>query len=322
MNTFGRILLGTAALGVGTLAYSAGYERRRWTLRQATLPVLAAGSQPMRVLHISDLHMTPGQESKQRWVSSLADLRPDLVVNTGDNLAHPQAVPAVLRALGPLLEFPGVFVWGSNDYYAPRPKNPARYLLPSSKTKRIHGVPLPWQDLRAAMAERGWLDLTHVRRRLTVAGQAVVAAGLDDPHLKRDRYEQIAGRPDPRAAPAAGRHPLPGAARAGRVRRGRLRPGAGRAHPRRTAPPSRVRRDRDQLRTRPEQGAGRVPVGRAHLAARLGGPGNVALCAGAVRLPAGGDPPHARAPRRKSWSGRCDGGYGGPIRCWGRLPVS
>ncbi|MCP2258028.1 hypothetical protein LX15_001715 [Streptoalloteichus tenebrarius] len=200
MNTFGRILLGTAALGVGTLAYSAGYERRRWTLRQATLPVLAAGSQPMRVLHISDLHMTPGQESKQRWVSSLADLRPDLVVNTGDNLAHPQAVPAVLRALGPLLEFPGVFVWGSNDYYAPRPKNPARYLLPSSKTKRIHGVPLPWQDLRAAMAERGWLDLTHVRRRLTVAGQAVVAAGLDDPHLKRDRYEQIAGRPDPRAA--------------------------------------------------------------------------------------------------------------------------
>ncbi|GGM65735.1 metallophosphoesterase [Longimycelium tulufanense] len=188
------------ALGAGTVAYAAGYERRRWTLRTATLPVLAPEARPMRVLHISDLHMTPGQESKQRWVAGLAELAPDLVVNTGDNLAHPRAVPAVLRALGPLLDVPGVFVWGSNDYYAPRFKNPARYLLPAAKTRRVHGTELPWQDLRAAMTERGWLDLTHVRRRLTVAGQTVIAAGVDDPHLRRDRYDQIAGQPDPTAA--------------------------------------------------------------------------------------------------------------------------
>jgi predicted MPP superfamily phosphohydrolase len=193
-RNIGRTALGATAVGTATLAYAAGIERRHWTLRQATLPVLAEGARPLRVLHISDLHMTPNQKSKQRWVSSLMDLNPDFVVNTGDNLAHQNAVPAVVRALGPLLDVPGVFVFGSNDYYAPRPKNPVRYL--TKKYKRIHGIPLPWRDLRAALVERGWHDLTHVRRLLTVEGQTIAVAGVDDPHLRRDRYSDIAGKPD------------------------------------------------------------------------------------------------------------------------------
>ncbi|RJQ74136.1 metallophosphoesterase [Pseudonocardiaceae bacterium YIM PH 21723] len=197
MNNLGRFLLGATAVGAATLGYAAGIERRKWTLRQATLPVLPDGAAPLRILHISDLHMLPGQLSKQRWVAKLAELQPDLVVNTGDNLAHMKAVPSVIRALDPLLDFPGVFVFGSNDYYAPKPKNPARYLVPSNK--RVHGIKLPWQDLRAAMTERGWLDLTHMRRLVDVSGRTVAAAGVDDPHLKRDRYDQIAGQPDPRA---------------------------------------------------------------------------------------------------------------------------
>lgn len=197
MNTIARVAAGTAAAGAATVAYAAMIERRHWTLRTATLPVLKPGTPPLRVLHLSDLHMLPGQAAKQRWVQGLADLNPDLVVNTGDNLAHQQAVPSVLRALGSLLDKPGIFVFGSNDYYAPRPKNPVRYLTKSRK--RVRGVPLPWKDLRAVFVERGWLDLTHVRRGFTVAGQPVVAAGVDDPHLRRDRYAEIAGQPDPRA---------------------------------------------------------------------------------------------------------------------------
>ncbi|AHH93660.1 metallophosphoesterase [Kutzneria albida] len=199
MKTFGRVVLGTAALGAATIGYASLIERTRWTLREATVPVLAEGSAPLRVLHISDLHMMPGQRSKQRWVAELARLQPDLVVNTGDNLAHRLAVPAVVRALGPLLELPGLFVFGSNDYYAPKPKNPARYLMPKKRKKRIHGVPLPWRDLRAAFVEHGWVDLTHVRESITVGGRTIVVSGVDDPHLKRDRYEEIAGQPDPTA---------------------------------------------------------------------------------------------------------------------------
>jgi predicted MPP superfamily phosphohydrolase len=181
-----------AALGVATVGYASLIERRHWTLRTATLPVLPAGSPSLRVLHVSDLHMMPGQASKQRWVAELAALEPDLVVNTGDNLADPKAVPAVLRALDPLLALPGLFVFGSNDYFGPTPKNPMRYLF-GRRQKWIGGVPLPWRDLRAAMIERGWLDATHQRLRLDVAGRSVAVAGVDDPHIRRDRYDTVAG---------------------------------------------------------------------------------------------------------------------------------
>ena len=198
MNRLGRAVAGAAALTVAGTAYAAGVEVRQWTLREATLPVLPVGAAPLRILHISDLHMTPNQRSKQRWLASLADLQPDLVVNTGDNLAHLRAVPAVLRGLAPLLTLPGVFVFGNNDYYAPRLKSPAHYLRRRTR-KLIRGAPLPWADLRAAFAEHGWLDLTNTRRALTVAGRRVAVAGVDDPHLRRDRYQRIAGRADPGA---------------------------------------------------------------------------------------------------------------------------
>src|SRR6185312_17217207 len=146
VNTWARLALGAVATGVAGIGYAAGIERRHWTLREVTLPVLPEGARPIKVLHVSDLHMTPGQRSKQRWVASLAELEPDLVVDTGDNLAHARAVPAVLAALEPLLSLPGLFVFGSNDYFGPTFKNPARYLVPAWQ-KRVHGVRLPWRDL-------------------------------------------------------------------------------------------------------------------------------------------------------------------------------
>lgn len=193
VNSWARSALCTVAAATAVLGYAAGLERRRWTLRQATLPVLAHGARPLRILHVSDLHMTPGQRGKQAFVAGLAALEPDLVVNTGDNLAHPRAVPAVLAALGPLLDRPGVFVFGSNDYFGPTPKNPARYLWRAAP--KPTGEVLPWRDLRAAMRERGWQDATHTRLDLDVDGARVAVAGVDDPHLKLDRHHRIAGRP-------------------------------------------------------------------------------------------------------------------------------
>ncbi|MGV0992929.1 MAG: metallophosphoesterase [Mycobacterium sp.] len=185
---------GSAALAIG---YATLIERNAFTVREVTMPVLSPGSTPMRVLHLSDIHMRPQQRHKQQWLRELAQWDPDLVVNTGDNLSHPKAVPAVVQALGDLLAVPGVFVFGSNDYYAPKLKSPAKYL--TDPDHRTHGEPLPWQDLRAAFNERGWLDLTHARREFEVAGLTIAAAGVDDPHLERDRYDTIAGPPNPAA---------------------------------------------------------------------------------------------------------------------------
>ena len=86
----GAVALGSSVAGLG---YASVIERNAFVLREITMPVLTPGSTPLRVLHISDLHMTPGQRRKQAWLRELAGWEPDLVVNTGDNLAHPKAVP-------------------------------------------------------------------------------------------------------------------------------------------------------------------------------------------------------------------------------------
>lgn len=190
----GAIAVGSAAAGVG---YASLIERNAFVVREVTMPVLTPGSSPLRVLHISDIHMRPDQHRKKAWLRELADWEPDLVVNTGDNLAHPKAVPAVVQTLGDLLSRPGVFVFGSNDYFGPRLKNPLNYIFKPSH--RVRGVPLPWRDLRAAFTERGWLDLTHNHRELEVGGLLITAAGVDDPHIDRDRYEAIAGPANPAA---------------------------------------------------------------------------------------------------------------------------
>lgn len=182
---------------VAGLAYGSLIERNAFVVRELTMPVLTPGSSPLRVLHLSDFHMRPGQRRKQAWLRDLSRWSPDLVINTGDNLAHPKAVPSVVQAMGDLLSVPGLFVFGSNDYFGPRPKNPASYVF--DKKKRVTGAPLPWQDLRAAFSERGWLDMTHTRREIDVNGLVIAAAGVDDPHLKRDRYDTIAGPPNPAA---------------------------------------------------------------------------------------------------------------------------
>ncbi len=188
---------GLVLAAAGTVGYAAGVERTSYRLRRFEVPVLAPGSEPLRILHISDVHMTAGQTGKAKWLRELARLTPDLVVTTGDNLAGTDAVPAVLHAYEPLFAFPGAFVLGSNDYYAPRPKNPFKYFFPGHK--RVHGDPLPWRDLRDAMAGRGWLDLTNRRTTSTVDGRRLELAGLDDPHLKLDRYADVAGPADPTA---------------------------------------------------------------------------------------------------------------------------
>lgn len=188
-----RSLVGGAALaGAAALAYAAAIEVRWYTLRRFRVPVLPDGAPDFRVLHLSDLHLVPTQDRKVAWVRSLAELDPHLVVTTGDNIAHADALPALLHAYEPLLERPGAFVLGSNDYFAPRPKNPARYLLADAREANPAPRLLPFPEMTAAFRAAGWKDLTN-RRDAVVLGEGddalnVALVGVDDPHLDRDRF--------------------------------------------------------------------------------------------------------------------------------------
>lgn len=180
------------AAGAATALYSGLIERNAFTVRHFDVPVLDPGAEPLRVLHVTDLHITARQRRKHRWIRALADLEPDLVVNTGDTMSAADAIPAVMYSLEPLTAFPAVFVPGNNDYYAPRLRSPHKYFKQRNPNEK-HGPPLPWPQLASALTHAGWVDLTHERVELKVAGRTVALAGTDDPHLRRANYDLIAG---------------------------------------------------------------------------------------------------------------------------------
>ena len=185
---------------MAAIGYAALIERNWFTLRRYQVPVLPPAAEPVRILHISDAHLTPRRGRLISWIRALDDLDPHLVVNTGDCIAHPQAVSSFLDALGPLLDRPGVFVFGSNDRYSPKPKNPTRYLLRTSAGDHDRHTPdLPWEKLGEGMTQAGWIDLNNQRARLTAGGLDVALAGVDDSHINRDRYDRVAGPADPAA---------------------------------------------------------------------------------------------------------------------------
>jgi uncharacterized protein len=194
-----RSVVGAVGLaGTAALAYGCGYERNAFTLRRHEVPVLSAGADPLRVLHLSDLHMLGRQRSKQAWLRDLGRLVPDLVVLTGDVLSAADAGPATLAALAPLLDRPGLFVPGNNDYFEPTPKNPARYFTGSHGDPE--GAPIDWPGFARDLVAGGWTDLTNVRIDLKINGQVVDVRGVDDPYLGRDRLADVRGPADPSAA--------------------------------------------------------------------------------------------------------------------------
>ncbi|WP_168584010.1 metallophosphoesterase [Gephyromycinifex aptenodytis] len=197
MNTFTTGLLGLGATGAATLGYAALIERNAFTLRRFTVPVLPVGAEPVTVLHLSDLHLMPSQHRKIAWVRALARLRPDAVLNSGDNIAHPESIAPLMRAYEPFLDLPGAFVLGSNDYFAPGKRNPFNYLVGN---RRPPTTPrLPTEELVERFHAAGWADLTNARGRLAVRDLDIELVGVDDPHLGYDRYEAVAGPADPNA---------------------------------------------------------------------------------------------------------------------------
>ena len=107
MGFLANSALAIGATGVGSLTYGL-VEAQAFKVRELDLALLPAGSESIRVLHISDLHITPAQTRKINWVKSLAKLKPDFVVGTGDFLAHQLAVPAVVEAMNELMDIPAL----------------------------------------------------------------------------------------------------------------------------------------------------------------------------------------------------------------------
>ncbi len=186
------ICRGLCCAALGVAAWSTLVEPKLFTVRRHTLPVLPAGAAPLRVLQLSDLHLAPWQHRKIAWVRQLAELRPDLVVLTGDLMGHRFAREPLLHALRPLAEggAAGVFVHGSNDFYSPIAKNPLKYLQAPSRT----GARKPDLDneaLTRGLTGLGLVDLNNEATRFSLRGTELELFGLGDPHIRYDRPEAM-----------------------------------------------------------------------------------------------------------------------------------
>ena len=192
-KALGRLaLVGAACVGYGF------WEARHFVIRRQYVPILPPGSAPLRLLHVSDIHLMARQTYKTDFLRALAGLEPDLVVTTGDNFSEPAALEPLVRSLGRLRDVPGVFVFGSNDYEAPSFRLPLSYLFTSTEGEGGN-PPLPFDDLRSAYSEHGWVDVNTSRTLITVRGITFEFRGTDDAHLGRDAYSLVAGPPTPEA---------------------------------------------------------------------------------------------------------------------------
>ena len=183
-------LLAAGGLAAGGLLLGYGMrETTQFELREETVPVLPAGARDIRVLHLSDIHMIPGQQAKTQWLRELAGLRPDYVINTGDNLSHAKGIPALLHALEPLMAFPGAFVPGSNCYYGPKLKNPLRYLTHRNGTPKLSDRDaLPFEEMHRAFGAAGWVNMANRAYSTALGGIRLDMTGVDDPHIERDHF--------------------------------------------------------------------------------------------------------------------------------------
>lgn len=187
-----RLLGWGVAAAAACVAYGVAVERTAFQVRRFSAAVLPPGSAPLRVLHVSDLHLLPRQGRKRDFILGLAGLEPDLVISTGDHISSPAAISALSDSLGRLKEVPGAFVFGSNDFVAPKFTLPTGYLIgPSSASKRT--TELPTDELRQTLEGFGWVYLEERNTELTVAGQRIALRGTGDAHHDKDDYEAVAG---------------------------------------------------------------------------------------------------------------------------------
>jgi len=188
---FGVVAAG-AILGAGVTAWGAVVERRRFSIRWETVPVLPPGSRDLVVLHLSDIHMAPWQSDKQQWLRDLSLVEPDFIVNTGDNLGHATANAAVEYALEPFRGIPGAFVNGSNDHFGPAPRNPFRYFTgPSRHSPGDDPVELDVDRQTTFFESLGWLDLNNAARAIEVKGSRLELFGTADAHRGWDRLDLL-----------------------------------------------------------------------------------------------------------------------------------
>ena len=131
--------------------------------KQVAIPRLLESRDPLRIVHLSDLHMSGRIERAyfERAVEEVNACEPDLVAITGDIVEREQCVDWIPATLGRL-----------------RAKGPVYYVLGN------HDLHVNVKRLHTALADAGLVHLGGECRELTVRGTPLVVAGNELPWFK------------------------------------------------------------------------------------------------------------------------------------------
>ena len=88
-------------------------------------------------------------------------------------------------------------MYGSNDFFAPSPRNPARYLSgPSTMRPETPPAKLDVDRQTAFFESLGWLDLNDHARAIEVRGSRFELFGTSDAHRDWDRLDLLPANVD------------------------------------------------------------------------------------------------------------------------------
>ncbi len=151
--------LGMTGIAGTVVADTVWYEPQALQVERITLPTSSPGGK-VRLLQISDLHLSNFNSYFAKVAKQVADLQPDLIVLTGDYLEQERNIRGVLSFLKELKATHGIYaVQGNWEYWS-----------------RLEG-----ENLRRHFAGVGVKLLINERADLEINGRALSIFGLDYP---------------------------------------------------------------------------------------------------------------------------------------------
>ncbi|HJR44650.1 MAG TPA: metallophosphoesterase [Actinomycetota bacterium] len=181
------------ALAAGAAAFVYGlYEPFRFRLVSKDVPV-DWGGPPLDILHLSDMHLSPGNARLTEFLRSLPDMlerTPDLVLATGDLIRGDDAIDPVVDLLASIEARLGRFyVLGSHDYYVSAGPSYWKYF---SKERRVRSkTRTDVTRLEDGLRAKGWVPLTNRTETVEHDGGTIRLSGVDDPYLNRHDTSHI-----------------------------------------------------------------------------------------------------------------------------------
>lgn len=161
-----------AGAGSGCIVYALLVEPYHVVVRQVDIESAKVQGEPLRIAHLSDLHVRRWGRVEEQVLARVRELKPDLILLTGDYAGWPGKAgdcEALLRRLAELA--PAYAVRGNTDLRAglPRGDGGPTWLINRGQPVSVRGTPVSLYGIDAGAEWRVWeLAKSIDKRRLNV----------------------------------------------------------------------------------------------------------------------------------------------------------